>query len=127
MDPSHALPMLLGAAWLTPLAAFCIIVLFGPKMGHHGKGGGYLSVAAIVTSCVLSFIAMFGVWLPNHPLGAAAHHGAGHEEGAEGAEHATEKASAGSNEAAAAVLPSGARFTLAAFQPAEAEPPAGAG
>ena len=34
------------------------------------RAAGYLSVAAIVTSCVLSFIAMFGVWLPNHPLPA---------------------------------------------------------
>jgi NADH:ubiquinone oxidoreductase subunit 5 (subunit L)/multisubunit Na+/H+ antiporter MnhA subunit len=93
MEPSYWLPLLLGAAWLTPLAAFCVIVLFGPKMGHHGKGGGYLSVAAIVTSCVLSFVAMFGVWLPNHPLVDAAHHDAEHEGGeheGEAGEHADE-------------------------------------
>jgi NADH-quinone oxidoreductase subunit L len=70
------LPPLLAAAWLTPLAAFAMIVLFGPRMGHHGKGAGYLSVGAIVTSCALSFVAMFGVWLPHHPLSGGAHHGA---------------------------------------------------
>ncbi len=116
MDVS-LLPLLLGAAWLTPLAAFCVIVLFGPKMGHHGKGGGYLSVAAIVTSCFLSFVAMFGVWLPHHPLQDAAHHGsehnaaeheeAGHEEGAD----------AKTEEHGAVELQS--PFQLAAFQAAE--------
>ena len=80
MDVS-SLPTLLGAAWLMPLAACALIVFFGPKMGHHGKAAGYVSVGAIVTSCVLSFVAMFGVWLPNHPLADASHHGAGHGEG----------------------------------------------
>ena len=81
-NPASWLPFLLGAAWLTPLASFCAIVLFGKHMGHHGKGAGVVSVLAIVTSCVLSMIAMFGVWLPNHPLGDG-HHAAGdhHETG----------------------------------------------
>jgi proton-translocating NADH-quinone oxidoreductase chain L len=94
MDESW-LPLLLAAAWLTPLAAFAVIVLFGPKMGHHGKGGGYLSVAAIVFSCFLSMWAMFGVWLPHHPLGggehgAAEHGAAGHAD--EGEAHDAEEA-----------------------------------
>ncbi|HYO24322.1 MAG TPA: NADH-quinone oxidoreductase subunit L [Lacipirellulaceae bacterium] len=85
MDVSW-LPTLLAAAWLTPLAAFVIVVLVGKRLGRHGKGGGYVSVAAILTSCVLSFVAMFGVWLPHHPL-QEAHHGAGeHGTGEEGAE-----------------------------------------
>ncbi len=126
MDVSW-LPLLLGAAWLTPLAAFCVIVLFGPKMGHHGKGGGYLSVAAIVTSCVLSFVAMFGVWLPNHPLVDAAHHGAEHEGGEHGpdehgaGEHADEEAA----DDHARRTPARSPFTLVALQQAEASASAG--
>jgi proton-translocating NADH-quinone oxidoreductase chain L len=120
MDVSW-LPLLLGAAWLTPLAAFCVIVLFGPKMGHHGKGGGYLSVAAIVTSCVLSFIAMFGVWLPNHPLPGGEHHAdAAHESG----ESASEAEAEGEVEAEAqqhGAVRRDSRFSLAAFQAAEGE------
>jgi NADH:ubiquinone oxidoreductase subunit 5 (subunit L)/multisubunit Na+/H+ antiporter MnhA subunit len=119
MDPSHWLPLLLGAAWLTPLAAFVLIVFFGKRMGHHGVGGGYLSVAAIVTSCVLSMIAMFGVWLPANPLKDASHHGGGHEAGEHGAgepegkdaEHASEP----EHEATAA---RSGQLQFAAFQPA---------
>jgi NADH:ubiquinone oxidoreductase subunit 5 (subunit L)/multisubunit Na+/H+ antiporter MnhA subunit len=122
MEPSHLLPLLLGAAWLTPLAAFCIIVLFGPKMGHHGKGGGYLSVAAIVTSCILSFIAMFGVWLPNHPLTAASHHGAE----SEGEHGSGETPAEGKGPDAAAALPRRSEFKLTAFQPSEPESAAAA-
>jgi NADH:ubiquinone oxidoreductase subunit 5 (subunit L)/multisubunit Na+/H+ antiporter MnhA subunit len=118
MDPSHWLPLLLGAAWLTPLAAFVLIVFFGRRMGHHGVGGGYLSVAAIVTSCALSMFAMFFVWLPSHPLTDASHHGGGHEAGdheagqheGEDAEHADEP----EGEAADARL---GQFRFSAFQP----------
>jgi proton-translocating NADH-quinone oxidoreductase chain L len=119
MDASHWLPLLLGAAWLAPLAAFVIIVFFGKRMGHGGVGGGRLSVAAIVTSCALSMFAMFAVWLPANPLKDASHHGtheAGdHEDGGahEGDEHAEE-----ADEHAGALPP--AKFRLAAFQP-EAE------
>jgi NADH-quinone oxidoreductase subunit L len=80
MDISD-LPTLLAAAWLTPLASFVVIVLFGKSLGPHGKFAGYLSVGAIVTSAILSFTAMFGVWLPNHPLADASHHGEQYEEG----------------------------------------------
>ncbi len=61
-------------AWLVPLASFVLIVLFGKFMGPHGKGAGYLSVLAIVTSAILSLIALFGVWLPNHELPTPTHH-----------------------------------------------------
>ncbi len=109
------LPTLLGAAWLTPLAAFTLIVLFGKRMGHHGKGGGYLSVAAIVTSCVLSMTAMFGVWLPNHPLSAPARHGAEHEGEAGEESHESEDAHP------EASVERGTRFTLTALQTAESD------
>ena len=75
------LPTLLAAAWLTPLASFVVIVLLGKRLGHHGKFAGYISVGAIVTSFILSFIAMFGIWLPNHPLPDAAHRTRGSRNG----------------------------------------------
>ena len=68
-------------AWLLPLASFVLILFFGKAMGPHGKYAGYVATGAIVSSAVLSFIALFGVWLPSHPLSSAAHHEAPHEEG----------------------------------------------
>ena len=79
MDPSW-LPKLLALAWLTPLASFVLILFFGKRMGSHGKGAGLLATSAIVFSAVCSFTALFGVWLPNHPLQDASHHGEQHEE-----------------------------------------------
>ncbi len=79
MDPSW-LPKLLALAWLTPLASFVLILFFGKHMGSHGKGAGLLATTAIVFSAVCSFTALFGVWLPNHPLQDASHHSAQHEE-----------------------------------------------
>ncbi len=78
------LPTLLAAAWLLPLASFTVIVLFGKSLGPHGKFAGFISIGAIVASFVLSAVAMFGIWLPAHPLSDAAHleHGDGeHREG----------------------------------------------
>src|SRR5690242_17192767 len=79
------LSTLLGAAWLLPLVSFALIVFFGKRMGKGGKLAGYVACGAIMTSCVLSLIALFGVWLPNHPLPkaepaqhAVAAHDAGH-------------------------------------------------
>jgi NADH-quinone oxidoreductase subunit L len=85
VDPTTALlPKLLAIAWLLPLASFVLILLFGPRMGKAGKGGGYLATAAIGGSCLLSFIALFGVWLPKHGPMPPEHHGA------HAAEHATD-------------------------------------
>jgi NADH-quinone oxidoreductase subunit L len=71
---AHAqLPLLLGLAWLTPLASFVAILFFGPRMGPHGKNAAWVATAAIVTSLVLSLTA-FIVWLGAHPV-APAHHG----------------------------------------------------
>jgi NADH:ubiquinone oxidoreductase subunit 5 (subunit L)/multisubunit Na+/H+ antiporter MnhA subunit len=87
MDPVSTLPVLLGLAWLVPLASFTLIVFFGPRMGKHGSGAGKLATAAIATSCALSLFALFAVWLPSYdmpPEHHAAHadeaHGDGHHE-----------------------------------------------
>ncbi|OYV82200.1 MAG: proton-translocating NADH-quinone oxidoreductase subunit L, partial [Planctomycetia bacterium 21-64-5] len=94
MDLASSLPTLLGIAWLLPLASFTLIVLFGPRMGKHGVGAGYLATFAIVVGFACSLISL-GLWLGNHPLSPAhaaaeehaidvarehlpaAHHGAG--------------------------------------------------
>ena len=108
MEPAKLLPLLLGAAWLAPLASFVLVVLFGPRMGRHGRYAGHLATAAIMVAFVLSAVAM-GVWLTHHPLATAEHeHAAQSEEAAahEVAEH----------EPAAAVEPvSGEWYSLAAF------------
>ena len=83
MDPVTALPKLLAIAWLLPLASFALIVLFGPRMGKAGIGAGWLATLAIGSSCVLSLVALFGVWLPHHGAMPPEHHG-GHA----AAEHA---------------------------------------
>lgn len=88
MDPSW-LPRLLALAWLTPLASFVLILFFGKHMGSHGKGAGLVATFAIVFAGVCSFTALFGVWLPNHPVHDAAHNGEHHEEGDD---HAHEEA-----------------------------------
>jgi len=100
MDPASTLPNLLAAAWLLPLLSFALILFFGKNMGQHGQGAARLAVGAIVASCVLSFVALFVVWLPNHPLPGVAHdgqsHGGDHEEGAapkEGGEEEADHAS----------------------------------
>jgi NADH:ubiquinone oxidoreductase subunit 5 (subunit L)/multisubunit Na+/H+ antiporter MnhA subunit len=77
MDLAAQLPLLLGLAWLTPLASFVLILFFGPRMGSHGRNAAWVATAAIATSLVLSLTA-FIVWLGAHPV-VAAHHG-GHGE-----------------------------------------------
>jgi len=83
MQLAAQLPLLLGLAWLTPLASFVAILFFGPRMGKHGRNAAWVATAAIVTSLVLSLIAFVG-WLGAHPV-TAAHHGADH-----GAAHAAD-------------------------------------
>ena len=74
MDDSLAslLPMLLGIAWLLPLASFTLIVLFGPRLGKHGVGAAYLATSAIVIGLVCSVIALAG-WLGKYGFSAAPH------------------------------------------------------
>ena len=49
MDLAETLPVLLGLAWLLPLASFAVIVLFGPRMGKHGEYAAWLATGAILT------------------------------------------------------------------------------
>jgi len=93
MDLAAQLPLLLGLAWLAPLASFVAILFFGPRMGPHGRNAAWVATAAIVTSLVLSLLAA-GSWLSAHPVRAAHHaggdHGGSHDEGhADPAGHGT--------------------------------------
>jgi NADH-quinone oxidoreductase subunit L len=72
MELTSALPLLLGLAWLLPLASFAMIVLFGPRMGKSGRYAAYVATAAIVAGFVLSVTAL-GLWLSHYPLTAAGH------------------------------------------------------
>jgi NADH:ubiquinone oxidoreductase subunit 5 (subunit L)/multisubunit Na+/H+ antiporter MnhA subunit len=76
MELAAKLPMLLGLAWLAPLASFVAILFFGPRMGHHGRNAAWVATAAIVTSLGLS-LAAFGAWLSAHPVAALQHGGHG--------------------------------------------------
>jgi NADH-quinone oxidoreductase subunit L len=84
MDIAAQLPMLLGLAWLAPLASFVAILFFGPRMGPHGRNAAWVATAAIVTSLVLSLFAA-GAWLGAHPV-QAVHHDAGHHDAGHAAE-----------------------------------------
>ena len=76
MDLASQLPLLLGLAWLSPLASFVAILFFGPRMGHHGKNAAWVATTAIVASFGLS-LAAFGTWLGSHPVVAVDHGGHG--------------------------------------------------
>jgi NADH-quinone oxidoreductase subunit L len=84
--PATLLPALLAAAWLLPLASFTVIVLLGPTLGKAGKFAAYIATGAIVTSCLLSVIALLGVWLPAQGVSTPQHaeksHSTPHESGA---------------------------------------------
>ena len=100
------IPLLLGLAWLAPLASFALIVLLGPKMGKAGQGAGYVATGAILLSLVLSLCALWG-WLSHHPVTAPEHHATEHDEHAE---HVTEHA------ASPAIEPiAGDWYTVASF------------
>ncbi len=79
MYVNQLLPILLGLAWLLPLASFVLIVLFGPLMGKAGRGAGYLATLAICSSFVLSAAALT-LWIIQHPLAAGVHVLGGHGE-----------------------------------------------
>jgi NADH-quinone oxidoreductase subunit L len=76
MELNTLLPLLLGLAWLLPLASFALVVFFGPRMGKAGHCAGYVATGAIAAALVLSVIAL-GAWLWQHPLGAPAHQAEG--------------------------------------------------
>lgn len=75
-------PKLLLIAWLLPLASFTIICIgysipqmLGVRLRYQTQQyAGYIASGAIILACVLSMIAMFGHWLPNHPIPGPAHH-----------------------------------------------------
>jgi NADH-quinone oxidoreductase subunit L len=87
MDVGATLSNVLLVAWLLPLASFALIVLFGPKMGPHGKNAGYIATGAIVVSCALSIYAL-AVWVKHHPIPAAHQEHASEDPAASG--HAAE-------------------------------------
>jgi NADH-quinone oxidoreductase subunit L len=72
MELDRLLPLLLGTAWLAPLASFALLVFLGPRLGKHGKGAGYVATGAIALGFVLSAIAL-GLWVWHHPVPAAGH------------------------------------------------------
>ena len=73
MDFKDILPLLLGLAWLLPLASFALILFFGPRMGKAGHGAGYVATLAIVSAFILSSAALV-LWIMHNPMAAA--HGA---------------------------------------------------
>lgn len=79
MDLHETLPLLLGTAWLLPLASFALIVFVGPRMGKAGVAASYLATGAILGGFVLSAAALL-MWLTAHPLQSADHGGGGHAE-----------------------------------------------
>ncbi len=91
MNPETALPNLLLAALLLPLASFALISIgysipqwIGIRVPYvNQKLAAYIAIGAIVGGFLLSSWAMFRVWLPAHPLVAEGHTAA--EEHAEGA------------------------------------------
>ncbi len=70
MELEQLLPLLLGLAWLLPLASFAAIVLFGPRMGHGGRCAGYVAIGAIGAGLGLSLVALIA-WLVGGGHGAA--------------------------------------------------------
>src|SRR4051812_5077131 len=75
-------PTLLLIAWLLPLASFAVIwigysipQMLGMRVRYATqKFAGYIAIAAIVGACILSMTAMFGYWLPAHPIPPAEEH-----------------------------------------------------
>ena len=55
---AYLFPILLGIAWLIPLASFVAILFFCPRMGAHGKGAATVATSAIGASLLLSLIAL---------------------------------------------------------------------
>ncbi|MGI9457467.1 MAG: NADH-quinone oxidoreductase subunit L, partial [Aeoliella sp.] len=82
MNLHTSLPLLLGLAWLLPLASFAFVWIGYtlPQLNGHRASyaaqrfGGTIASAACGASFVLSLIVLF-LWLGQHPLGGE-HHGA---------------------------------------------------
>ena len=87
---SHTLPLLLGIAWLLPLASFTLIVFFGPRMGQRTATDAGISwpCGAIIVGVRAVADRAVRLGCATHPL-VAGHH-ARHEPAAK---HAAEHAS----------------------------------
>jgi NADH-quinone oxidoreductase subunit L len=125
MHLAAQLPLLLGLAWLTPLASFVAILFFGPRMGKHGRNAAWVATAAIVTSLVLSLVAFVG-WLGAHPV-TASHHGADHGAAHASDHHAADHADAAGHGAAQAAAGHDAHAHAADAHAASAVPAAYSG
>lgn len=84
MEPS-LLPYILLLAVVLPLASFFTILLGANSLG---KSAAWVATGAIASAAILSFVAMFGIWLPNHWPESSSHHAhAEHADAEHGAEH----------------------------------------
>ena len=77
MAAAQLLPILLGIAWLIPLASFVAILFFGTRMGAHGKGAAAVATSAIGASLFLSLVALV-LWTTLAQPVSNNHHGDGH-------------------------------------------------
>ena len=77
MAAAQLLPILLGIAWLIPLASFVAILFFGTRMGAHGKGAATVATSAIGASLFLSLVALVAWTMAGHPV-PSPHHDEGH-------------------------------------------------
>jgi len=68
MAAAQLLPILLGIAWLIPLASFVAILFFGTRMGAHGKGAATVATSAIGASLFLSLVALVAWTMAGHPV-----------------------------------------------------------
>ena len=90
MNTLEYLPILLGTAWLLPLASFVLILFFGPKMGKAGRYAGHLAMTAIGAGFLLSALAAY-FWCSHYPAVTVPHGNAAvHGDAAEAAEHVIE-------------------------------------
>ena len=77
MAVAQLLPILLGIAWLIPLASFVAILFFGTRMGAHGKGAATVATSSIGASLFLSLVALVA-WTTAGPPMPSPHHDEGH-------------------------------------------------
>ena len=73
MTAAQLFPILLGIAWLIPLASFVAILFFGNRMGDHGKGAATVATSAIGVSFFLSLITFFAWVMAGHEVSSPHH------------------------------------------------------
>jgi len=77
MAVAQLLPILLGIAWLIPLASLVASLFFGTRMGAHGKGAATVATSAIGASLFLSLVSLVA-WTTAGPPMPSPHHDEGH-------------------------------------------------